>query len=100
MIGFRLDEASGRALAQRADGLGLSPHALARDYVLEVLHAPEERAVLREAVTALHSELGALREDLALAVEALLVSGGRVPPAEARQWVEQNFHQEAQSPVP
>ena len=99
-IGFRLDEACGRALAQRAAQLGVSPHALARHYVHELLQEPEERALLREAVTALHSELGALRADLVLAVEALLVSAGRVPPTEARAWVEENFRHEAQRPDP
>ncbi|MBI5386439.1 MAG: hypothetical protein HZA90_17345 [Verrucomicrobia bacterium] len=98
-IGFRLDPASRRALTQRAQQFGVSAHELARCYVLERLREAEERAMLREAVTAAHSELGALRVDLALAVEALLVSAGKVPPAEAQKWVEENFHPEAQPPV-
>ena len=90
-IGFRLDEASRRILAQRAAQLGVSPHALARHYVLEQLGEAEDREMLREEVTALRSELTALRADLALAVEALLVSAGKVPPAEAQTWVSQNL---------
>ena len=99
-IGFRLDEASRRILAQRADQLGVSPHALARQYVLELLGEAEDREMLREEVTALRSELTVLRTDLALAVEALLVSAGKVPAAEARKWVEESFQPAASPPVP
>ena len=49
-VGFRLDDGSRRVLAQRADALGVSPHELARHYVVESLQEAEERAALREAI--------------------------------------------------
>ena len=76
-IGFRLDNTARRILAQRADQLGVSPHALARQYVLELLGEAEDREMLREEVTALRSELTVLRTDLALAVEALKIFNER-----------------------
>ena len=90
-IAFRLDGGSRRVLMQRASELAVSPHVLARHYVLELLGEAEERAALREAVLELQTQVNQLRADLALAVEALLVSAGQVPPSEARQWVEQNL---------
>ena len=99
-IGFRLDDTSRRVLDARADQLGISAHALARQYVVEQLGEAEDREMLRAEVTALRSELTVLRTDLALAVEALLVSAGKVPAAEARKWVEESFHPAASAPVP
>ena len=99
-IGFRLDDTARRILAQRADQLGSSAHALARHYVVEQLGEAEDREMLRAEVTALRGELTVLRTDLALAVEALLVSAGKVPAAEARKWVEESFQPAASPPVP
>ena len=90
-IGFRLDPASLCVLAERAKQLGVSPHKLARRYLLEILHEPEERAALREAVVALHQQVTGTREDIALATEALLASAGKVSDAEARAWVAEHF---------
>lgn len=90
-IGFRLDESDRQLLAQRAAQLGLSPHALARSHVLELLHAPEDRARLRQAVQQLDQELKALHADLLAIAEALLVSAGHVTDKDARAWMERNF---------
>lgn len=97
-IGFRLDPASRIELAKRADRLGVSPHILAREYVIEMLHEAEERRQLREAVTQLSEGVGTLfeavfksREELATVAEALLVHAGNVDPKKAHQWVEDNF---------
>ena len=90
-IGFRLDAVSRQVLAERAARLNVSPHDLARDYVMETLQASEERAALREAIRALSAQMQHLREDLALVAENLLVSAGKVTPREARTWVESNF---------
>jgi hypothetical protein len=90
-IGFRLDDASRHELAERAARLGLSRHELARHYVIEMLHAAEERAALREAVQALGEQILHLREDLVLVAENLLVAVGKVDPEEVRAWVETNF---------
>ena len=64
---------------------------LARQYVLEVLQEREEREALRQAVGALHRGLGAIRDDVAAAVEVLLSSAGKVTEADARSWVDENF---------
>jgi hypothetical protein len=90
-VGFRLDEAALGELARRATQLGVSPHALARHYVLEQLRAAEIRTEGYDTVAKLQAEMGALRADWALAVEALLVSAGQVSAAEARVWIEENF---------
>lgn len=91
VIGFRLDEATRQVLGERAAALGVSPHELARRYLIEVLHEPEERAALREALVCLHKEIAGVREDIPLAVEALLTSAGKVTAAEARAYVEEHF---------
>lgn len=91
VIGFRLDEESSAVLCHRAAALGVSPHDLARRYLIEVLHEPEERAALRAAVVALHQEITGTREDIALATEALLASAGKVTDQEAHAWVEEHF---------
>jgi polyhydroxyalkanoate synthesis regulator phasin len=90
-VGFRLDEESREALDRRAKRLGVSTHELARDFVFEVLWEGQERAELRHAVSALHREVSELRKDIALALEALLVSTGKATEDEARVYVEENF---------
>ena len=90
-IGFRLEAEPRRILDERAAKLGVSPHALARHYVMEVLAEPEERAALRQAVQALSQSVARTHESLALGVEALLCSAGRVEEDKARAWVDLNF---------
>ena len=91
-IGFRLDEASLRVLSHRAARLKVSRHELARHYVEELLHEPEERAALRAAVEALHHHLHEFRRDFSVAVEALLTSAGKVSEEEARKWTADGLH--------
>jgi hypothetical protein len=93
-IGFRFDDESHRVLSERAVRLGMSPHELARQYVLEVLQESEERAALREALLALRSNLQQFREDMLFGVEALMVSAGKATESEARAWAERNFKTE------
>lgn len=91
-INFRLqDEESWRVLSARAEALGVSPHQLARRYVIEVLQEAQERAALRAAVVELRQQVIGLREDIALATEALLARAGKVTDEKARAWVEENF---------
>ena len=90
-IGFRLETEPRRILTERAAQLGISPHALARDYVLEILGEAEERVALRQAIQTLSQELANTHECLALAVEALLISAGKVEVPKARAWVEKTF---------
>lgn len=91
-IGFRLEAQEIAILSERAEKLGVSPHELARSYVLELLGASEERTALREGVVTLHNVIGLLREDLALSVEALLISAGKVSEEQARKWAEENLN--------
>ena len=96
---FRLEEASQRVLAERAAALGVSPHELARRYVLESLKpvpSPPDRpshdpAELLEGLQAVYYHLLETRKDLALAVEALLSRAGQVSEAEAHAWVRENY---------
>ena len=90
-IGFRLDEEPRRVLAERAAGLGVSPHALARQYVLEILGEGEERVALHHALKTLIEEAGQTHESLALGIEALLSSAGKVSEDNARAWVDQHL---------
>ena len=90
-VGFRLDAASRRRLAERAAALGLSPHELARHYVLERLEQATALAELMQGLQAVYHELRESRIDVALGVEALLSRAGRVGDAEARAWVKKNY---------
>lgn len=83
-ITFRFDEPSAALLAERAARLRVSPHELAREYVHEMLHEAEERAVLLAA-------MNALRQDVGVAVGALLTSAGKMSRDAALAWVRANF---------
>ena len=91
-IGFRLDDETRRVLFERAARLQVSPHELARRYVIEVLQESEERIALREAVETLNADLDQFRSGFALAMEALLVSAGKVSVTDARDWVDKSLH--------
>jgi plasmid stability protein len=86
-----LDEDTYRALDARAAKAGLSVHEQARHCVLEVLQEKEDRAALREAFLHLQGLIKTLREDVATATKALLMSAGKVSPQEAHAWVTENF---------
>ncbi len=90
-VGFRLDAESRRVLMGRAKQLKVSPHELARHYVILMLHEAEERAMLREDTLELRRALIQLREDVATTAEALLVAAGEVSEEQAHAWVEEHF---------
>lgn len=90
-IGFRLDTDARAILTRRAIALGISPHDLARHYVLELLHCNEERAALRDAIVQLRQEIIESRKDTALSTEALLASAGKASPEEASSWTRENL---------
>lgn len=90
-VGFRLDDKSRRVLGERAARLGVSPHELAKEYVLEKLSEKEERALLRMALNDLFAVNQQLRGDIATTAEAILISAGKVDEKEAREWVERTF---------
>lgn len=89
---FRLDPDELELLAERAAHLGVSPHELARHYVVEALVASEELAAVGAAVNALLYQMQGLRQDLAFSVEALLASAGEVNDEQARGWVAANLN--------
>lgn len=91
-IGFRLEPKYGQVLATRANALGVSPHELARRYLIEMLEESEERAVLRQAVQALNGNLNSFRNEFIFAVEAMLVRAGTVKNEEAATWIEEHFN--------
>ena len=97
--GFRLDADSQRALDERATGLNISSHELARRYVLASLKLPPsppdlsapDPAELLEGLQAVFYHLLETRKDIALAVEVLLSQAGQVSETEAHAWVRQNY---------
>jgi hypothetical protein len=93
-IGFRLKNENFVELSRRAKVLGVSPHELARHYVLEILSEKEERGALREAVNALGEYLAEVRKDIALAAEALLTAAGTVEEKDAREWAKKNLNRD------
>lgn len=91
-IGFRLDASAREVLEQRAKIFGLSPHALARQYVIESLAANDERQALHRAIAALQALVSELRSELAHALQVLLVSAGKVTPEQSEKYVKENFN--------
>ncbi len=92
IISFRLEPDAAQLLSERAARLGVSPHELARHYVVEALVASEALAAIGAAVNALLKEFYGLRQDLALSVEALLASAGEVSEPQAHAWVEASLN--------
>ena len=93
-VGFRLDDEVREALEDRAKGLRVSYHELARIYVIEALLEPEVRTEMTKFIAALHHEVCELREDVSLAVQALLVYAGKASEEEALAYVKENFKTE------
>ncbi len=89
---FRLEPDEAELLSERAARLGVSPHELARHYVVEALVASEELAAIGTSVNALLQGMHGLRQDLTLSVEALLASAGEVSEKQAHSWVEASLN--------
>lgn len=90
-IGYRIDDETRRLLGDRVASLKVSPHEWARHCLLTILHEEEDRSGWQTAVTALHHEINELRNDLALATQALLVVAGKMPSEKAREWIGSNL---------
>jgi len=80
-------------LSQRATQLNVSPHQLARYYVLEKLQEREDREALSQAIVALQGQLATLHKHFRLAVQVLLHAAGRVEKEDARSWVTKNLRE-------
>lgn len=93
-ISFRLDAESRKQIDTRAERLGIKASELARKVVLDSLNDETELAQLRMKVSSLEDAVLGLREDLAVAVKALLVTKGAeqvVTPDQAEAWVNSNM---------
>jgi hypothetical protein len=90
-IGFRLDTAPLAILVERAARLGASPHALAREYVVEALEQVVERNEVHQTLRSMLDQAARHSDNLALAVEALLCSAGKVSQDTAHAWIETNL---------
>jgi hypothetical protein len=98
IITFRLAEEDRRALSERAATLKISPHELARVFVLETLKRASEPATppsghpdLLNGIQAIYYQLLETRKDIALSVEVLLTRAGRLKDPEAHEWVSENY---------
>jgi hypothetical protein len=89
-ISFRPDEEVYQILELRAKELGVSIHELSCHYVTTAIYADSDEEASPESVVAMLVEL---REDLALGVESLLASAGKVSAEEARKWADKNLRQ-------
>jgi hypothetical protein len=86
IISFRLATPLAESLAAAAAKGGVGPHELARQVVVNWL-LENEAAETAEALLALRAEIDKLREDLKLAVTALLCDAGKLDVTDAEDWV-------------
>jgi len=94
-VSFRLDAESKIQIEKRAELKGVRVSEFAREVVLEALNDESELAKLRMQISTFRQELSAIREDLAVAVKALLVTSSSketVTPEDAQRWVEMNMN--------
>lgn len=90
-IGFRIDEPTQLRLGRRADAMDASPHDWARRCLLQVLSESEDREAWVQCLKTLQEETRQLRNDLAIAVQALLICAGRMQEDKAKAWIEKNM---------
>jgi len=88
VIGFKLDDENRAKLEAQANQLGTKRNLLARDMVLKALN---EGGDITGLVVALNHQLFALREELALVAEALLIHAGKTSPEQAKKWADENI---------
>ena len=90
-VGYRIDAETRQLLGERCARLGVSPHEWARHCLLTLLHEDADRSGWQTAVASLHHEINDLRNDLALATQALLIVAGKMPEEKAREWIGRNL---------
>ena len=89
-VGFRLDATHNKLLFERATALKMSPHELARIYVVQMLHEGNERRDIYQAIQATFNQLTESRKDTALVAQELLISSG-IDEKNAKTWVKENL---------
>jgi predicted DNA-binding protein len=93
-ISFRLDSESRKRVDNKAKLLGVKTSDFARNLVLESLNDESELAKLRMKVSLLEEAVLGFRDDLAVAIKALLITKGSekiVTPDQAEAWVNSNM---------
>lgn len=90
-IGFRLDPETAAALLSNASSLKISPHELARHYVVKALQDSEASDGVEKSLEQLAAHLIAMRRDLVISVETLLLTAGDLNEEEAHEWVRRNL---------
>jgi len=90
-IGFRLDPETTATLLSNAASLKISPHELARHYVVKALQDASASDGVEKSLQELAAHLVAMRRDLVISVETLLLSAGDLNEEEAREWVRRNL---------
>ena len=93
-ISVRLDPDNRERVDKKAANLGMRVSDYARKVMLSSLDEESELAKLQMRLTALEDTVSGLREDLAVAVKALLVTSGSdamVSPEQAETWVNSNM---------
>lgn len=77
VFGFRLRPRERQIFLDRAAALFMSPHDLAKMYVVERLKAEDDAKDLGESLLEIRSELVAVRQDIALSTVAVLQHAGK-----------------------
>jgi hypothetical protein len=90
-ISFRLDN---HYLAKLDAGAkkGESVHERARKVLMDALDT-ERQEEIKEELSELSEKMDTLHGDLALAVEALLITAGNYPKEKAKEWVNRNLRE-------
>ena len=90
-VSCRLEPKFNEALEGRAVELKMTKSDLVRNYVMAGLAEDSTKVTLHEELPAIREEIKQLRRDLSLLAEVLLSRAGRVEPAKARKWAQDNF---------
>lgn len=91
VFGFRLPPKEREKFIARATALAMSPHELARLYVMERLSANEAEEDVRDGLSRIQSDLTDARHELALAAMAILQHGGKTTKQVAEEFVAKNM---------
>ena len=89
-IGFQLEDAVLRRLEKEGKQYKMSAGQYARQLVVDALEDTNTERLERRMIL-LEGEVSQLRQDLAIAVHALLVTAGNLPKSEAARWIAENM---------